>query len=158
MLHAIQQTLDSSSKDNAAEQLQDQAAQLQYLRECLSFASRERDQLLVMNKKMTAMLVRQVQQQSSACSAATAGGGSGCDAAVSGEGDGRSADASVTAGAGSSGGAGAGDAGAGLFDGGSSRSSNSKAGRRVARLRRCLSYEVSNEGVQEAIGGEVMVC
>lgn len=39
VLQAIQATLNNSSKDNAADEVKDQAAQLQYLRECLSFAS-----------------------------------------------------------------------------------------------------------------------
>lgn len=56
----MKETLDSSRQDNTADQLKDQAAQLQYIRECLSFAMHERDQLLIMNKKLTAMLVQQV--------------------------------------------------------------------------------------------------
>jgi len=60
VLQAFKETLDSSRQDNAADQLKDQAAQLQYIRECLSFAMHERDQLLIMNKKLTAMLVQQV--------------------------------------------------------------------------------------------------
>lgn len=134
VLHAIQATLDNSSKDNAADELKDQAAQLQYLRECLSFATAERDQLLIMNKQMTALLVQQVKQAASAAATAQPGGDNSNAAAAGTEA------ASAAAGAGDMG---------NLQDAeGCSRACAAGAAgvstvrKRATRIRRCLSYEV----------------
>lgn len=131
MLQAIQASLNNSSKDNAADEAKDQAAQLQYLRECLSFASLERDQLLTMNKALTAMLVQQV--------SLAAGSPSGADkAAVEARPDSvlqaaeQGGDVASSSSASSDRACAAGGA-----------SGVQKARNRTAKIRRCLSYEVS---------------
>jgi hypothetical protein len=132
VLHAIQATLDNSSKDNAADQVKDQAAQLQYLRECLSFASQERDQLLIMNKKMTSMLVHQTQQAAAAAAAAAAAGAAaakGADSFTEALSSGQGAGAAVVA----------------------------VAGKRAARLRRCFSYEVGGLDCLAAVWSELLL-
>jgi hypothetical protein len=124
VLQAIQATLDSSSKANAADQLQDQAAQLQYLRECLNFAMQERDQLLLLNRSMTAMLVQHVRLVAAAAGAAGAGAAAeGADGAPAAAAAAKHSD------------------GAQAVKGGAAVC-GSKACKRAARLRRCLSYEV----------------
>jgi hypothetical protein len=130
VLHAIQATLDNSSKDNAADQVKDQAAQLQYLRECLSFASQERDQLLIMNKKMTSMLVQQTQQAAAAAAAAAgAAAAKGADSFTEALSSGQGAGAAVVA----------------------------VAGKRAARLRRCFSYEVGGLDCLAAVWSELLL-
>jgi hypothetical protein len=133
----MQATLDNSSKDNAADQAKDQAAQLQYLRECLSFASQERDQLLTMNQKLTAMLVQQTRQVAAAAAAAAA-------AAVPAAAEEGSGALEASCSSSSAQGAGAG----GL----------TRAGKRAAGLRRCLSYEVGcvEEGFANALYWELL--
>lgn len=143
ILQAIQVTLDNSSKDNAADQAKDQAAQLQYLRECLSFASQERDQLLVMNKKLAAMLVQHTRQVAAAAAAGTAAAAATAAAVAAEEGPsegGLQASCSRAHGAGAAGSGG--------------------AGRRAAGLRRSLSYEVSRgqQFLESASRHNVCVC
>lgn len=141
VLQAIQVTLDNSSKDNAADQAKDSAAQLQYLRECLSFASEERDQLLVINRKLAAMLVQHT-RQAAAAAAGTAAAAAAEDGPSEGGGLGE-ASCSRAHGA---------DAAAG---------SGGLAGRRAAGLRRSLSYEVSRGQqffLESASRQDVYVC
>jgi hypothetical protein len=69
-------SLADSSSANGAEQLEDQAAQLRYLRECHSLAQDERQQLLALNRQLTALLV--------ARAGAGAGAGGGVAAAAEG--------------------------------------------------------------------------
>ena len=132
VLQAIKETLDSSSQHNAADQLQDQAAQLQYLRECLSFAVQERNQLLVRNKCLTAMLVQQVKAAaaSGALPAVTASTATAAAEASAADGpSGVETPAADTACA-------------------NSRQVGSKTSRRAAGIRRCLSYEVRHSTAQ----------
>jgi hypothetical protein len=132
VLQAIQASLNNSSQDNAADEAKDQAAQLQYLRECLSFASLERDQLLSINKALTAMLVQQV--------SLAAGAGPGADKAAVGAAAGDLQAAEL-----------GGDLGGGSSSGSSSDRACAagvlgvpKARKRTAKIRRCLSYEVGD--------------
>lgn len=136
VLHAIKETLDVSSQHNAADQLQDQAAQLAYLRECLSFAKQERDQLLLMNRAMTGLLVQQVKAAAAAYSPARPAPAAAAAAAAV-------AAAELLPDAGSPADGRPEPEGCGISGVLIPRTtSSSKASRRATRLRRCLSYEV----------------